>query len=152
MSNPIKKAAIFLGLAEEQGDDYANETAAIPTSVVPAATRASVTPLSPRRNSSRQTAVSDMNEIVTVHPQQYSDARTVAESFREGVPVIMNLGQMPEEDARRLIDFASGLTLGLHGRIEKVTSKVFLLSPVHVAVSGEAAANTAEVDNTFFAG
>ena len=76
----------------------------------------------------------------------------MAENFREGIPVIMNLSAMPEDDARRLIDFASGLTLGLHGQIERVTSKVFVLSPVHVAVSGEAAANTAEVDNTFFAG
>jgi len=151
MSNPIKKAAIFLGLAEDQELDYANETAASSTAVMPASPRASVTPLSPRRNATRQ-SVSDMNEIVTLHPQKYSDARAVAENFREGIPVIMNLSAMPEDDARRLIDFASGLTLGLHGQIERVTSKVFVLSPVHVAVSGEAAANTAEVDNTFFAG
>ena len=151
MSNPIKKAAIFLGLAEDLELDYANETAAIPTAAMPASPRASVTPLSPRRTAVRQ-SVSDMNEIVTLHPQKYADARAVAENFREGIPVIMNLSAMPEDDARRLIDFASGLTLGLHGQIERVTSKVFVLSPVHVAVSGEAAANTAEVDNTFFAG
>ena len=91
-----------------------------------------------------------MNEIVTVHPKQYSDARVIAENFREGVPVIMNLSQMTETDARRLIDFASGLSQGLYGKIERVTSKVFLLSPAHVAVSGEDAANTAEVDSQFF--
>jgi cell division inhibitor SepF len=91
-----------------------------------------------------------MNEIVTVHPKQYSDAKVIAENFREGVPVIMNLSQMTETDARRLIDFASGLSQGLYGKIERVTSKVFLLSPAHVAVSGDAAAETAEVDTTFF--
>jgi cell division inhibitor SepF len=78
-----------------------------------------------------------MNEILTVHPRQYKDAQQIAESFREGVPVIINLSQMTEADARRLIDFASGLSQGLYGKIERVTNKVFLLSPAHVAVSGE---------------
>ena len=53
--------------------------------------------------------------------------------------MIINLSQMSEADARRLIDFASGLSQGLYGKIERVTSKVFLLSPEHVAVSGEQA-------------
>ena len=54
-----------------------------------------------------------MNEILTVHPRQYRDAQVIAESFREGVPVIINLSQMSDGDARRLIDFASGLSQGL---------------------------------------
>jgi cell division inhibitor SepF len=91
-----------------------------------------------------------MNEIVTVHPKQYSDAKVIAENFREGIPVIINLSQMTETDARRLIDFASGLSQGLYGKIERVTSKVFLLSPSHVSITGDPAANTAEVDTTFF--
>ena len=69
-----------------------------------------------------------MNEILTVHPRQYRDAQVIAESFREGVPVIINLSQMSDGDARRLIDFASGLSQGLYGKIERVTSKVFLLA------------------------
>ena len=75
------------------------------------------------------TPQAEMNEILTVHPRQYRDAQVIAESFREGVPVIINLSQMSDGDARRLIDFASGLSQGLHGKIERVTSKVFLLSP-----------------------
>ncbi len=79
-----------------------------------------------------------MNEILTVHPKQYRDAQVIAESFRDGIPpVIINLSQMSDADARRLIDFASGLSLGLYGRIERVTSKVFLLSPESIAVSGQ---------------
>jgi cell division inhibitor SepF len=151
MANPLKKAAIYLGLADEEEIDYASEMTNAVTTPIQTTNRAPVTAL-PRRTSVRESVASDMNEIVTLHPQKYADARIIAENFREGVPVIMNLTQMPEEDARRLIDFASGLSLGLYGRIERVTSKVFLLSPVHVSVSGEGAANTAEVDNTFFAG
>jgi cell division inhibitor SepF len=58
---------------------------------------------------------------------------------------------MSEPDARRLIDFASGLSQGLYGKIERVTSKVFLLSPAHVAVSGDHAEAESDVDASFFA-
>jgi cell division inhibitor SepF len=113
------------------------------------ANRAPVTPLR-RPVATRHTAPSGMNEILTVHPRQYRDAQTIAESFREGVPVIMNLSQMTEPDARRLIDFASGLSQGLYGKIERVTNKVFLLSPEHVAVSGDPAEVESDVEAGFF--
>ena len=148
MSNPLKKTMVYLGLADEDTSYDAPAYAAAPQVAPVSAGRAQVTPL--RRNTAKNQAVSDMNEIVTVHPKQYSDAKVIAENFREGVPVIMNLSQMTETDARRLIDFASGLSQGLFGKIERVTSKVFLLSPAHVAVSGDAAAETAEVDTPFF--
>ena len=148
MSNPLKKTMVYLGLADEDTSYDAPAYAAAPQVAPVSAGRAQVTPL--RRNTAKNQAASDMNEIVTVHPKQYSDAKVIAENFREGVPVIMNLSQMTETDARRLIDFASGLSQGLFGKIERVTSKVFLLSPAHVAVSGDAAAETAEVDSTFF--
>ena len=148
MANPLKKTMVYLGLADEETTYDAPAYAAAPQVAPVSAGRAQVTPL--RRNTAKNQAASDRNEIVTVHPKQYSDAKVIAENFREGVPVIMNLSQMTETDARRLIDFASGLSQGLYGKIERVTSKVFLLSPAHVAVSGDAAAETAEVDTTFF--
>jgi cell division inhibitor SepF len=92
-----------------------------------------------------------MNEILTVHPREYKDAQSIAESFRDGIPVIINLSQMSDADARRLIDFASGLSLGLYGRIERVTSKVFLLSPENVAVSGDGAVAQADPESVPFA-
>jgi cell division inhibitor SepF len=85
-----------------------------------------------------------------VHPRQYRDAQVIAETFREGVPVIMNLSQMSEPEAKRLIDFASGLSQGLYGKIERVTNKVFLLSPEHVAVSGDQGEVESEVEAGFF--
>ena len=91
-----------------------------------------------------------MNEILTVHPRAYKDAQVIAENFREGIPVIINLSQMSDADARRLIDFASGLSQGLYGKIERVTSKVFLLSPAHVVVSGEAGEAEGDVEASFF--
>jgi cell division inhibitor SepF len=79
----------------------------------------------------------DMSRIITVHPRTYNEARTIGEHFRDGVPVIMNLSEMEDVDAKRLVDFAAGLIFGLRGTIERVTSKVFLLSPHNVNVAAE---------------
>ena len=153
MANPLRKTMVYLGLADE---DYGYEQApSAPVAPVahhtptPAANRAPVTPM--RRSGNARPAVTEMNEILTVHPRQYKDAQVIAENFREGIPVIINLSQMSEPDARRLIDFASGLSQGLYGKIERVTSKVFLLSPAHVAVSGDHAEAESDVDASFFA-
>ena len=83
-------------------------------------------------------AVSDLYRITTLHPRTYNDARRIGEEFREGVPVIMNLTDMDDVDAKRLVDFAAGLVFGCTGTIERVTNKVFLLSPVNVDVAAEA--------------
>ena len=82
--------------------------------------------------------------ITTLHPRTYNDARQIGEHFRDGTPVIMNLTEMDDVDAKRLVDFAAGLIFGLRGRIERVTNKVFLLSPEHVEVTAEDKARIAE--------
>lgn len=75
--------------------------------------------------------------ITTLHPRTYNEARTIGERFRDGMPVIMNLSDMDDADAKRLVDFAAGLSFGLRGSIERVTAKVFLLSPQNVDVTAE---------------
>jgi cell division inhibitor SepF len=75
--------------------------------------------------------------ITTLHPRTYNEARTIGERFRDGMPVIMNLSEMDDADAKRLVDFAAGLSFGLRGSIERVTAKVFLLSPQNVDVTAE---------------
>ncbi len=83
-------------------------------------------------------------QITTLHPRTYNEARTIGEHFRKSTPVIMNLTEMDDADAKRLVDFAAGLTFGLHGRIERVTAKVFLLSPHNVQVTAQEMARIAE--------
>lgn len=82
--------------------------------------------------------------ITTLHPRTYNEARTIGEHFRQGTPVIINLTEMDDGDAKRLVDFAAGLIFGLRGSIERVTNKVFLLSPEHVQVTAEDKARIAE--------
>ena len=86
-------------------------------------------------------------QITALHPRTYNEARTIGEHFRKSTPVIMNLSDMDDADAKRLVDFAAGLTFGLHGRIERVTARVFLLSPHNVSVTAQ---DKARIENGFF--
>ena len=84
------------------------------------------------------------SRITTLHPRTYNDARAIGEQFRDGTPVIMNLSEMDDGDAKRIVDFAAGLSFGLHGTLERVTQKVFLLSPADVVVTAEEKAQLAQ--------
>jgi cell division inhibitor SepF len=70
-------------------------------------------------------------------PKRFNEAREVADRFKEGTAVIMNLQGTEDATARRLVDFASGLVYGLDGKIELVANRVYLLTPADVEVSAE---------------
>ncbi len=148
MAGGIKKAAAWLGLVEDDRyDDYDN--AEEQTTEVYSSDRdhepSQITVLPDRRPPAPEPAPvaqapaavvqADLSGIITVHPRNYNEARTIGEHFRDGVPVIMNLTGMDDSDAKRLVDFAAGLIFGLRGNIVRVTSKVFLLSPRNVVVT-----------------
>ncbi|MEI6867166.1 MAG: cell division protein SepF [Actinomycetes bacterium] len=159
MANAFKKMAGFLGLVEE-------EELEIESTQVVAEPRRSVRPLPsatpswaqnapavttlPGRSAptAQQRELPIMDRIITIHPRFYNEARNIGEHYREGQPVIMNLSDMEESERKRLVDFASGLVFGHHGSIERVTSKVFLLTPPNVMVSVED--KTAAAEASFF--
>ncbi|OZM74513.1 cell division protein SepF [Amycolatopsis antarctica] len=85
----------------------------------------------------RTQARDTLSRITTLHPTSYAEARAIGEHYRDGVPVIMNLTEMENADAKRLVDFAAGLAFALRGSMDKVTNKVFLLSPPDVDVTAE---------------
>lgn len=163
MANPLRNAMVYFGLAdedeqydeplrEEPATSGATRAQAAPVMEEQGPRPAPVTPITRAPKPAPVPAAGTMNEILTVHPKAYNkDAQVIAESFRNGIPVIMNLSQMEEGDARRLIDFASGLTQGLFGKIERVTSRVFLLTPEHVDVHGEQQGHDDEQAQSFFA-
>jgi cell division inhibitor SepF len=70
-------------------------------------------------------------------PRRFNEARDVADRFKDGIPVIMNLQSTDDTIARRLVDFASGLVYGLDGKIEMVANRVYLLTPANMEVSAE---------------
>jgi len=156
MAGALRKTMVYLGLAEDDDrydDEHRDDAAGYDDDRRPTPERterpladrpetgAAVTQL-PRRPAPvarlvREPEVGPLNRITTIHPRTYNEAKTIGEAFRDGTPVIMNLSDMGDADAKRLVDFAAGLVFGLHGTIERVTSKVFLLSPVHVEVATE---------------
>lgn len=134
----------FLGLVDTDEDNQAIEAPAskkVEPRTVTSRTfdRAGVTVVGRNENVVENEFVEDSSSynIVTLQPRSYSEARKVGEYYRQGNPVIINLDDMEESERKRLVDFASGLVFGLHGRIERISLKVFLLSPANVSVSNE---------------
>ena len=165
MPGVMRKMGLYLGLVEDdehdrydlhdEDDDYEEPVvrryAPAPVAVSTARRSFDAGPRAqgsvPAETPVRPHAVPAFEEgyrITTLHPHSYNDAKSIGENFRTGTPVIMNLTEMDDSDAKRLVDFAAGLTFGLHGRIERVTNKVFLLSPEHVEVTAEDRARIVE--------
>ncbi|HYO41015.1 MAG TPA: cell division protein SepF [Nocardioidaceae bacterium] len=163
MGSAMRKMGVYLGLLEDTEryeDDYYDEghDASPRARVEDPARPAPVADLSERRRPVAAAAparpvasstVAELSRITTLHPRTYNEARTIGENFREGVPVIMNLSEMDDSDAKRLVDFAAGLVFGVRGTIERVTAKVFLLSPPNVTVAAEDKQRIAE-NGSFF--
>ena len=104
------------------------------------------TPARGRPAAPRLEAVQDPN-AVRVHlvlPRSFNDAQQIADRFKQGIPVILNLQSADGELSKRLIDFASGLTYALNGGMQRVADKVFLLTPRNVEVSAEQRAQLLE--------
>lgn len=145
MSNALRRMTNYLGLTEDEAS--VQEPATVRPKAAPAKRTTpalSVAPQLPIAQVATPSEPAAIDRIVTITPRFYSEARAIGEFYRDGNPVIMNLSDMEESERKRLIDFASGLVFGHAGTIERVTSKVFLLSPPNVMVSSEdktAAAN-----------
>ena len=141
----MRRVANYLGLVDDPEIQSSVETPASRVPDVRIRTReprhvASVV----SHESTPQLDLPSLDRIITLHPRFYNEARTIGEHYRQGNPVIINLTDMDESERKRLVDFASGLVFGHHGTIERVTSKVFLLSPANVKVSSEDKAAAAE--------
>jgi len=163
MSGAMRKVAVYLGLVEDRDrydedagydDEYAVDEVEEPADadedrrdghLAGADARpAPVAALHERRPMRVAPEPTETARITTLHPRSYNDARLVGEHFREGTPVIMNLTEMDDSEAKRLVDFAAGLIFGLRGSLDRVTAKVFLLSPANVTVKAEEKVRLAE--------
>jgi cell division inhibitor SepF len=152
MGSAMRKMGVYLGLLEDTEryeDEYYDEYDDQPArrDERREARPAPVANLAEHRRPHPAPAagvVAELSRITTLHPRTYNEARTIGENFREGVPVIMNLSEMDDADAKRLVDFSAGLVFAVRGSIERVTNKVFLLSPPNVTVAAEDKARIAE--------
>jgi cell division inhibitor SepF len=139
-----KKTLTYLGLVEDDEFEELDEVSAQPE-------QAEIRRFQ-RPQAVREVAFDDHEGIVrtipskrpatagSIHksePRRFNEARDIADRFKDGVPVIMNLQSTDDTIARRLVDFASGLVYGLDGKIEMVANRVYLLTPGGVDVSAE---------------
>ena len=137
MSGAMRKMGVYLGLLEDTGrydEEYyapaageqvhevpqsrsgATAVSAAAPSGAAGASGATVASLAERRRPVTAAPVmTELSRITTLHPSTYNEARTIGENFREGIPVIMNLSEMDDADAKRLVDFAAGLVFAVHG-------------------------------------
>lgn len=112
--------------------------------------RAPVTPIN--RAAAQTESDNELRRITTIHPRSYNDAKVIGESFRNNIPVIMNVTDMDVAEAKRLVDFSSGLTFALNGSIERVTEQVFLLTPsnLEVLASEDVSSAANQTDDSLF--
>jgi cell division inhibitor SepF len=145
----LKKLGNFLGLTDDlESEEITHEAEAPRIRVRESRSFAAVQATPVAQSSVAPVAAAATNQIFTVNPRSYNEARVIGERYRDGNTVLMNLTDMGDEERKRLVDFASGLVFGHHGTIERVTSKVFLLSPANVTVSSEI--KTAAAEASFF--
>ncbi|MFF0436037.1 cell division protein SepF [Streptomyces sp. NPDC004327] len=130
----VRKASAWLGLVEDNDERYYDDEYA------EGAESGDAWVTDPRVRVASDTAHEQGRRIATVSPDGFRDARGIGELFRDGVPVIVNLTAMEPNDAKRVVDFAAGLAFGLRGSIERVATRVFLLTPADTQiVTGESA-------------
>lgn len=90
-----------------------------------------------------------LSRITTIHPKSYEDAQMVGRAIRDGIPVVLNLTGVPEAIAYRIVDFSAGVVFGVHGSMERVTPRVFLLSPAQVNIKVEEPSNANSARDLF---
>lgn len=161
MAGYMKKAMSYLGMTDVVDDDEIDlqDDEDVTSSDFDA--ESTVTPIVQHDSSSSQqgsTAMSSsikpfpagpVNRITTLHPKTYEEAKKVGRAIRDGVPVVLNLTGVAEAVAYRILDFSAGVVFGVHGSLERVTPRVFLLSPARVNIKVDQAPSSGSEEELF---
>jgi cell division inhibitor SepF len=124
----MRKTLAYLGFIDSETENRAPRMG-----VRPDPRPTAIRPAPPVRSLSRSRHEPAYSVIHTMRPRRYTnDASGIAETFAGGSPIIVDMSYMQDLDARRLIDFMSGLVQGLDGTIRKVSLKVFMLTPAGI--------------------
>lgn len=141
MAGFMKNAMSYLGMTDVVDDDDpileeepAESSFDSDHSVTPMTSNASSGTSGTSRESSTSPFPGRVSRITTIHPKTYDEAQLVGRALRDGVPVVLNLTGVPEAIAYRIVDFSAGVVFGVRGSIERVTPRVFLLSPANIKV------------------
>ncbi|WEV66215.1 cell division protein SepF [Bifidobacterium sp. ESL0764] len=161
MAGYMKKAMSYLGMADVVDDDdeaqeiedgassdFDSDTTVTPiTSQATPATRSQDSPSSTR--TAKPFPAGRINRITTIHPKTYDEAQKVGRAIRDGIPVVLNLTGVSEAIAYRIVDFSAGVVFGVRGSLERVTPRVFLLSPAQVNIKVDQSSSDESEDDLF---
>ncbi|PLS31606.1 cell division protein SepF [Bifidobacterium margollesii] len=155
MAGFMKNAMSYLGMADvvdeeeeiEQEEPSTRESSFdSDRTVTPAAAPAAASPVAASPRSRTTPFKGQLNRITTIHPKSYEEAQLVGRAIRDGVPVVLNLTGVEESIAYRIVDFSAGVVFGVRGSIERVTPRVFLLSPAQVNIKVEDTSSPSNAD------
>ncbi|KAA8823845.1 cell division protein SepF [Bifidobacterium reuteri] len=159
MAGFMKNAMSYLGMSDvaDDDDDFVEEEEQKPQPkptfdsdhTVTPMTQAAPTASQPSSKTTPFQGSGRVNRITTIHPKSYEDAQLVGRALRDGVPVVLNLTGVSEAVAYRIVDFSAGVVFGVRGSLERVTPRVFLLSPAQVNIKVEEPANPASARDLF---
>ncbi|MDF7664186.1 cell division protein SepF [Bifidobacterium sp. ESL0763] len=146
MAGYMKKAMSYLGMTDVVDDDEDDEMIDDEPDSTDFDSDATVTPVLQQSPAPAQSAPSHgshtfpagrLSRIATICPKSYDEAQKVGRAVRDGIPVVLNLTGLAESVAYRIVDFSAGVVFGVRGSIERVTPRVFLLSPSQVKIKVE---------------
>ncbi|RBP98581.1 cell division protein SepF [Bifidobacterium aemilianum] len=149
MAGLMKSAMSYLGMTDvvDEDEDYQADAPELESdfdsdhSVTPMVSSGSASSSAGGAKHETSPFPTKVNRITTIHPKSYEDAQLVGRAIRDGVPVVLNLTGVSEAVAYRIVDFSAGVVFGVRGSIERVTPRVFLLSPAQVNIKVEEAQN-----------
>ena len=152
MTSFLKKTMLYLGLGSDEDFQELHEQRGVPSVGSPPAPPVSqpsgvttVRPIPKSEDTSQSRFASAVRTIAppkvskpcVVTPIRFSDVKEISEAIKRRQPVIVNIQQAEHEVAVRVIDFCSGLKVGIEGGFVKAGDDVFLLTPKDVEVSDE---------------
>lgn len=156
MAGFMKSAMSYLGMSDvaDDDDDFDDVSDEASTSFdsdhsVTPQPSASASTAAASREAAASFQQGRINRITTIHPKTYEDAQLVGRAIRDGVPVVLNLTGVAEAVAYRIVDFSAGVVFGVRGSIERVTPRVFLLSPAQVNIKVEEPAQATSAHDLF---
>ncbi|WEV58559.1 cell division protein SepF [Bifidobacterium sp. ESL0728] len=162
MAGYMKKAMSYLGMSDVVDDDDEDMQETEDATSTDFDSDSTVTPITPQTSSAAQTQdtpstsraakpfpAGRINRITTIHPKTYDEAQKVGRAIRDGIPVVLNLTGVSEAVAYRIVDFSAGVVFGVRGSLERVTPRVFLLSPAQVNIKVDQSASDESEDGLF---
>lgn len=111
----------------DEGDEIAEEEEPKRSAKVSRKSASKVVPINPGSSS----------RVRIMTPSQFEESTGIADEIKSGRLVIFNIGQLNDDDARRVVDFISGTAYGLNGNVRRASRDIFVAAPRNIDITGD---------------